>query len=226
MSGINDIKGANYDDLGLGVPKTDKGDRQELGQEQFFELMIAQLQNQDPIKPLESNEFMAQVAQFSQVASVQSMERSISNLAQSLQSSQALQASTMVGREVLVPSGNIRHEAGKATTGGIEVPASTGSLALEISKPSGEIVKRLELGHQSAGLVEFSWDGTDDSGAGVGEGTYVLNARADFDGAQEAVGTYVRAKVDSVTLDAQSPELILNLSGLGTVSMDMVKQIL
>ncbi len=225
MSGINDIKGANFDDLGLGVQKAARGSQKELGQEQFFELMVAQLQNQDPLKPLESNEFMAQVAQFSQVESVQSMERSIANLAQSLQSSQALQASTLVGREVVVAGRTLGHEAGKADTAAVELPASTANLRVAISKPSGEVVKRLELGPQTAGLTDFTWDGTDGSGTPLGAGNYVLTATAEYDGRQEAVDTLVRARVDSVTLDAQSPDLTLNLNGLGTVPMSAVKQL-
>ena len=65
--------------------------------------MVAQLTNQDPLNPLESNEFIAQVAQFSTVNGIKQVQESIGELATSFQSGQALQASTMVGRDVLVP---------------------------------------------------------------------------------------------------------------------------
>ena len=76
--------------------------RNELGQEEFLMLMLTQLQNQDPTKPMEDGEFIAQMAQFTTVEELGGMSKSIENLASSLTSSSALQAATMVGRSVLV----------------------------------------------------------------------------------------------------------------------------
>ena len=80
--------------LGLGVPQAEKKDRHALGQDEFFDLMIAQLQNQDPLEPLDSNDFLAQVAQFSQVNGIKSIEQSMSQLVTAMESNQALQAAT------------------------------------------------------------------------------------------------------------------------------------
>lgn len=77
--------------------------RKELGQDEFFELIITQLQNQDSFKPMERGDFLGQIAQFSTVNGISDLQQSFATLATSLQPSQALQASTMVGREVVVP---------------------------------------------------------------------------------------------------------------------------
>src|SRR5688572_26319377 len=76
----------------------------ELGQNAFLKLMIAQLKNQDPMKPQDPSEFMSQLAQFSQVTSVQNMEKSIQDLAGSLRSTQVLNGASLVGRDILSPA--------------------------------------------------------------------------------------------------------------------------
>ena len=81
--------------------KTEPKDK-SLGQDEFLELMMTQLQNQDPLNPAESGEFLSQIAQFGTVNGITELQQSFSTLASSLQSNQALQASTMVGRSVLV----------------------------------------------------------------------------------------------------------------------------
>jgi flagellar basal-body rod modification protein FlgD len=74
----------------------------ELGQDDFLELMVAQLKNQDPMKPMESGEFLGQLAQFGTVNGIRSLQSSSKGLLSTLQSVQALQASNLVGRSVLV----------------------------------------------------------------------------------------------------------------------------
>ena len=77
----------------------------ELGQDDFLELMIAQVQHQDPFQPMENGEFIAQMAQFATVDGIQNMESSISELNGTMASNQALTATTLVGRSVMAPGG-------------------------------------------------------------------------------------------------------------------------
>lgn len=148
--------------LGISSADLKNEDRQALGQDQFFDLMVAQLTNQDPLNPLESNEFIAQVAQFSTVNGIKQIQESIGELATSFQSGQALQASTMVGRDVLVPGARgVLHPGGKLS-GAIDVASATGDLSISVLAPSGQVVRQLDLGPQPAGLARFSWDGLDD----------------------------------------------------------------
>ncbi len=79
-------------------PKSD-----ELGKDQFLELLVAQMNNQDPLSPQENGEFIAQLAQFSTVEGIENMNTSMEALLSGYQSSQALQASSLVGRTVIVP---------------------------------------------------------------------------------------------------------------------------
>ncbi len=210
--------------LGLAATTPEKKDRNALGQDEFFKLMVAQLSNQDPLKPLESDEFLSQVAQFSTVNGITSIERSMNNLAQTMESSQALQASTLVGRDVLVPGNTATlGDAGKVR-GAVDIPFSTSELVLDITNPAGELVKQIELGPQAAGTVQFTWTGTRDDGGAAPKGYYRIDARAVRDGDPQSVPVLVGARVDSVTVNRNPPATLLNLEGLGAVSMNDVRE--
>lgn len=201
-----------------------KGDR--LGQEDFFNLMITQLKNQDPLKPLESGEFLGQLAQFGTVNGITELQSSFAQLAGALQSNQALQASTMVGRSVLVPSETVSLGTGGGVSGAVDLPSSTGELVISIHDAAGQLVKRLSLSAQEAGVVRFTWDGLSDGGGQVPPGRYRISAEAQVNGSNVAFPTLVQDQVDSVTLrrDGSAPQL--NLSGLGPVNLDQVRQVM
>ena len=80
--------------------KAKSGSVEEMGSEEFLTLMIAQLENQDPTKPMDQMAFMSQLAQFAQVSGIQELNESFSGLNNTLTGQQALQASQMVGRSV------------------------------------------------------------------------------------------------------------------------------
>jgi flagellar basal-body rod modification protein FlgD len=210
--------------LGMAVQKPALKDRNALGQDEFFKLMVAQLNHQDPLKPLESDEFLSQVAQFSTVNGIQSIERSMSDLAVAMESNQALQASTLVGRDVLVPGNRAALSSGSPVSGAVELPVSTGELILDVMTPAGELVRRMELGAQGSGMVQFSWEGMRDDGAAAPEGYYVLEARAEVDGQPQSVPVLVGARVDSVTINRNPPATLLNLEGLGPVNVNDVRE--
>jgi flagellar basal-body rod modification protein FlgD len=228
---MNDIdkNGVNtFEGLGLTNPAAKKaeGKGNDLGQEQFLELMITQLKNQNPLKPMENGEFLGQMAQFGTVSGIQELQGSVNSLANALQSNQALQASALVGRAVLTPGGEGILEEGGTVKGAIDLPQSTTALTLKITDSSGQLVRRLELGPQASGPVQFSWDGLTDGGQPAGAGKYRVAAEAMFDGALTAVDAQVATKVESVSLGRDGQGIVLNLAGLGSVPLSEVNEIL
>ena len=225
MSDFSNVLPPNIQQISS-LPGSGAEKRKELGQEQFFELMVAQLQNQDPLKPLESNEFLSQVAQFSTVSGIGEMQQSIASLASSLQSGQALQASVLVGSDVLVPGTTATLETGGALKGSVEMTASSSLVRLDIVDAAGQTVRQLDLGPQSAGQVRFSWDGLKGDGSTAVPGVYQVRASALVDGSNQAMGTLIQQRVESVTLDSSPSGLTLNLKDLGPVSMADVREVL
>lgn len=192
-----------------------------LGQEDFLRLMTEQLKNQDPLKPLESNEFLGQMAQFSTVQGIQDMQQSMYAMMSAIQDDQTLKAADMIGREVQVPSD--RFELGEdGMKGSVALPMA-GDVTVEIKNASGEVVKRLSFPSESAGLKAFQWDGLLDDGEPAPQGEYQIEARVNAAGKSEPVTTLVNARVESVSLSQYG--VILNLFGLGPVPISAVHQI-
>ena len=210
-----------YNDLGLSLQQPVA--QQSLGQEDFLRLMTTQLQNQDPFKPMENGEFLGQMAQFSTVSGIQELQTSFATLASSLSANQTLQAATLVGRSVLVPSGSGWLSAGEALRGAAFAPSS-GQVLVDIVDASGQTVRSLDLGTQPAGLASFSWDGLDDGGEAAAEGAYTLRARLVQGASQTALETLAAGRVQSVGLSRDG--LTLDLLGLGPASLGDVLQIL
>lgn len=198
-----------------------------LGGTDFITLMLAQLQNQDPTSPVDSNTFLTQLAQLSEVQGISSLNSSFGALSTSLTSNQALQASSLLGHQALVNSSTATTTAAGATvTGAVNVPQNTSQVTLSITDSSGALVSQINLGAQSAGLANFSWNGTTGNGSQAPPGTYTLTAQyAGATSGGTAATTLVNGTVESVSMGAGSTGLTLNVSGVGSVPFSGVQQI-
>jgi flagellar basal-body rod modification protein FlgD len=197
-----------------------------LGGTNFLTLMLAQLKNQDPTSPVDSNQFLNQLASLSTVQGITQLNTSFGSLSTSLVSSQALQASSLLGHQALVSSKTANLAANGSVSGAVDVPQTTSQAVVNISDSSGALVRQINLGAQSTGLANFSWDGKLQDGSQAAAGQYTLSAQ--FAGATSgatAAGTYVNGVVQSVTMGAGQTGLTLNVSGLGSVPFSGVKQI-
>lgn len=191
----------------------------------FLTLMTTQLKNQDPFKPLDGTEMVAQLAQFGTVSGVQQMNATLGTLSDSLRASQALSGATMVGHEIIAQSGTAAFDGSTAIVGGVDVPAGASSATLAISDASGQVVRHVTV-PTAAGQQVFKWDGKNDAGATVGAGSYTLTATANVGGATQGLTTEVAARVTSVSLDSSGTGLTLNTPELGAVALSQVQQII
>lgn len=205
--------------------RSQDADRTNLGQEDFLELMTTQLQNQDPFKPMENGDFLAQIAQFSTVSGIQDLQASFESLSQSMVSNQALQASNLVGHTVLAPTGLAALEEGGSIRGVVGVPASSNAVKVTITDESGQTIRSLSLGAQPVGGAEFKWDGIKDDGSFAEPGTYFVSASANYEGNEVALDSQTYSAVDSVTLGSNGG-LLLDLRGVGRLDFSHVSQII
>ena len=197
-----------------------------LGGTDFLTLMLAQLKNQDPTSPVDSNEFLSQLASLSEVQGITQLNTSFSALSNSLVSGQALQASSLLGHQALVASSTATlSTAGGTVTGAVSVPQTSSDVTLNITNSSGVLVNSINLGAQSAGLANFTWNGQTTSGSTAPAGTYSLSAQVSGVTGGTAITTLVGGTVDSVTMGSGSTGLTLNISGLGSVPFSSVQQI-
>jgi flagellar basal-body rod modification protein FlgD len=197
-----------------------------LGGTDFLTLMLAQLKNQDPTSPVDSNTFLSQLAELSEVQGITSLNTSFSALSGSLTSSQALQASSLLGHQALVASSTATLAAGGTVTGAVTVPQTTSDVVLNISDSSGVLVRQIDLGAQSGGQANFSWDGKSGNGSQAPAGTYTLSAQyAGATSGGTAATTLVNGTVESVSMGAGTTGLTLNVAGVGSVPFSSVQQI-
>jgi len=204
----------------------DKKADKSMGQDAFLELMITQLKHQDPMNPMENGEFLSQMAQFGTVNGIGELQKSFASLATSLQSSQALQASTMVGRQVEIESPKLKLVDGANAPFAIDVPAPAGAIRIGIQDATGQTVRTLNLGQTDVGTHDFSWDGLDAQGKRLPAGQYTLKAEGAIDNKAQALISLVRADVDSVSLPRNGMPPALNLADYGTVTMDAIRRVM
>lgn len=194
--------------------------QQTLSQSDFLKLMVTQMTNQDPTKPMDSTQMVAQMAQFSQVAATQELQSSFDTLATSLTGDQFVRAAALVGQEVLVPS-----TAGKledsSLGGAVNVGSSGTYVNVQIKDTAGNVVRTIDLGQPDAGLVKFTWDGKSDDGTQLADGTYQMSATS----GGTAIDTFVRGKVEGVGASGTDGTYV-QVAGFGGALLSQIAQIL
>jgi flagellar basal-body rod modification protein FlgD len=198
-----------------------------LGQAEFLKLMTTQMTHQDPNNPMQNGEFLSQMAQFGTVSGIQDLQKSFATFSSSISSDQALQAASLVGRDVTVTSDQGVLAAGGDVSGSVNLTSSTPDLQVAVTDAAtGELIKTLDLGNQSAGTVPFSWDGTNMAGTLASPGAYKIAASAPVDGKNTAFTTDINSRVGSVVMANGTKGMQINLAGGDTVDFSQVKQIL
>lgn len=194
--------------------------QQTLNQSDFLKLMVTQMTNQDPTKPMDSTQMVAQMAQFSQVAATQELQSSFDTLASNLTGDQFVRAAALVGQEVLVPS-----TAGKledsTLNGAVNVGTSGTYVNVQIKDTAGNVVRTIDLGQPDAGLTKFSWDGKSDDGTQLADGVYQMSATS----GGTAIDTFVRGKVEGVGASGTDGTYV-QVAGFGGALLSQIAQIL
>lgn len=226
MNGINS-QNDMFAGLGLAADTRQAGPTSradELGLGTFLKLMVTQLNNQDPFKPMENGEFLGQIAQFASVSGLDKLNNSFDELSGSITSGQALQAGSLVGREVLAPTDAGYLPAGGSLRGQVTLEQSSPQVVLRVTDRVGQLVREMPLGAVPAGPLNFAWDGLDESGGYAAPGVYQVSVEAVQDDRSEDLFTQVFSRVESVNLGGRNG-LMLNLEGLGPIAFNSVQQI-
>jgi len=197
-----------------------------LGGTDFLTLMLAQLKNQDPTSPVDSNVFLTQLSELSEVQGITQLNTNFSTLSSSLIGNQAMQASSLLGHTALVPSSSAAlATAGASVAGAVGVPQTSSDVVVNVKNGSGTVVQQIDLGAQSTGISNFTWDGTTASGAKAAAGDYTFAAQVSGVAAGTSISTYIAGTIQSVTMGAGSTGMMVDVSGQGPVALSNVAQI-
>ena len=185
-------------------------------EDRFLKLLVAQMQNQDPMNPMDNAQLTSQIAQINTVSGIEKLNTTVSGLNAQLLQLQALQGASLVGHEVSV-AGNRLSIADGSGIGGFELTSAADTVKVEILNAAGRVVDTLNLGAASSGLHGFEWSaGTVQDGDGY---TFRVSASA---GTASVLGaTLMRDQVDAVSSAGNT--LNLDLRHSGTVAYDSVK---
>jgi flagellar basal-body rod modification protein FlgD len=221
----NDTSNAFIQSLQNPTPTTPNSSSSTLGKDAFLQLLVTQMKNQNPLDPQDNTQFVAQLAQFSSLESMQNLTASVDSISTSYQSSQALQASSLVGRSVIVDAGATYVDPTKGMTGSVVIPDTTTATTIKISNSDGTLVDTVDLGPQKAGTTAFTWDGKDSSGTTLAAGNYSFVANGTIQGTGTGLVTYLPATVSSVTTAASGGTMTLNLAGGTSIALSKVQTI-
>jgi len=224
MSTVNDIATAAAAAGIASAPASKHKTASDLNVTDFLTLMSAQLKNQDPLKPMDSTAFVAQLAQFGTVSGVQGMQTSLSSLSSALQSSQMLTGASLVGHSILATADSAQYSGG-SIRGQVTVPDGASRVTLTVTDSSGQVVRHI-LMDPTAGTQGFTWDGMSDTGAQLAAGQYKLQAISTSGATNESLATYLDGTVRSVSLDANGTGLTVNTAELGAISLGSVREII
>ncbi|MFB2684815.1 flagellar hook assembly protein FlgD [Shewanella mangrovisoli] len=187
---------------------------QQLTQEDFFSLLSQQLSMQDPFKPVDNDQMIAQMASFSTVDGISKLNDEIVNLNSVMTSSQALQASGLVGRKVLIPTdtGNVSIES-PTLSGVVSTPDKIPVINVRVLDDKGQVVSTFNIDGSDGGNIPVTWDGLNENGEPVSAGNYTIKASGLVDGESQELAVSTYAHVTSVSLGTASTGAILNLRG-------------
>lgn len=192
-------------------------------QDQFLKLLTTQLQNQDPLNPLDNAQMTSQLAQISTVDGITKLNATLQTLLDNATASQALSSAALVGHGVLVPGSGLSLQQGVAV-GGVDLSGAADAVTATIKDANGLTVRTLQLGAMSAGAHSFNWDGKADNGAPAADGAYTVSVAATQGQNTVTVNALQMGIVSSVMNSSTGPSL--NVGGLGTFMMSDVKEII
>lgn len=183
-----------------GVPISDGTENAQLTQEDFFALLTQQLSQQDPTKPVDNDQMVAQMTSFTMADSLSQLNQKFDEFASSMNSNQALQATSLIGQTVLVNNNTSGTWQEGAVSGGIVTNAPVDDMRIQIVDEYGSVVREIEAGPQEAGVIPFSWDGTDASGNHLPRGKYQIQASGIVEGLNTELEVHMNAQVSGTAI--------------------------
>jgi flagellar basal-body rod modification protein FlgD len=188
-------------------------------QDRFLKLLVAQLNNQDPMNPMDNAQMTSQMAQINTVSGIQQLNETIKSMATQFTSMQVMQGASMIGREVMTEGNTLAINAG-AAKGAVDLASDADRVTVQVMSPGGQVIDTLNLGKLPAGRTNFNWDASKYTGTGTPtfkiaatQGTTAVTATA-----------LARNTVESVSADTTG--MTVTLKGGSTVKYDAIKAIL
>jgi flagellar basal-body rod modification protein FlgD len=211
ITASSSITGANAASAAASTASVSNSDSEQ----RFLKLLVTQLNNQDPLNPMENAELTSQLAQMSTVSGIEKLNSTLSGLVSQTGSNQVLQAASLIGYNVLSPGNTLATkdpEAGKdpaAQAFAVQLPGTAAGVEIKIVDASGKTVRTIEAGGMTEGVNAVTWDGKDDAGNAVPAGSYKFTVAASNGGTAVEATALTFAQVAAVKQGASGVTLEL-----------------
>ena len=195
------------------TPASSEKKSDQLTQEDFFSLLTQQLSFQDPSKPADNDQMIAQMTSFTMAEGISNLNSKFESLTASMTSNSALQASTLVGKQALLESDTLDLGSTGEPRGTVVAEKPVESLILRVSDESGQLVRSIELGAHPAGPVRFAWDGKNEQGERLPEGEYNIVAEGSTNGEFSSLPLATFKNIESVNINGANGIIINTKEG-------------
>ena len=211
-----------YDPSAPPAPTTSSGTSAADLSKNFLKMLTVQLQNQDPMNPMDNAAMTSQLAALNQVDGINKLNTSVTALVAQMQSANFMNLSSSVGKTALAEGSQV-YFSGHAVGMGAKLAGPAASLKAVIRDSNSQIVNQFDFGPTPAGMNDFIWDGGDDAGKQVAAGMYTLELTAtDDQGKTTSPTAYVGAMVASIGQEGLDMKVGLS-DGRNILSTDIVK---
>jgi flagellar basal-body rod modification protein FlgD len=187
-------------------------------QNRFLTLLVAQMQAQDPLNPMDNAQMTTQLAQISTVDGVEKLNVTMEKLLSQFGALEQLNATSLIGRNVLIPADRIdlsQDDTGTAVAAaGFELPQQASRVKIEIRDANGLPLRTIDMGAMKQGMHTFSWDGKTDAGVSVADGRYSFAMTAEANGSVLSVRSLSVAHVEGMRKTDNRTMLDLGAYGL------------
>jgi flagellar basal-body rod modification protein FlgD len=200
---------------------------QTLNEQDFLQMLVTELQNQDPTNPLQSTALAAQLAQFSSVSELQTLNTNVQNSTNAnlvmTQSISNTMAATLIGKKVQVNTSQINYDGTTNPTLGFTLPSSAADVKVNILNSDGTVIRTIDEGPMASGDQMLTWDGKDSSGNQVPSGSYSFSvSAADSQGNQITPSLYVLGTVQGVKFGSNGASLLVDGSQVDLSSVQEI----
>jgi flagellar basal-body rod modification protein FlgD len=180
----------------------------------FLKLLIAQIQNQDPMAPMDASTMTSQMSQLNMVSSIGDMNKSMTAMLSQMQSVNFMNQAALIGHSPVVAGGGISFDGTNPAVLGANAVNSLRDAVATIKDASGNTVNSMDMGSLDAGMNNFAWDGKDADGNTMPAGMYYLSiSGTNTTGAKEIPTAYVASPVMSVSKGSNGDALLSLLDG-------------
>lgn len=213
----------NTSTTGLGLAQTGANSASTAQglQDQFLTLLVTQLQNQDPLNPMQNAELTSQLAQISTVEGITNLKNTMLAISGQIDVSQSMNAVAMIGKGVLIPGSTVKVGVDSenpservVTPYGLDLQGDAHKVQVRIADSNGAVVRTIDIDEKDTGVYTLAWDGKNDSGVAMEPGAYTVSVLAtDADGKKVNAEVLSYGQVKSVAYSTNGLRLDLGLEG-------------